>query len=555
MNTSLSNVESLPISYLARKELILSVKSISWTFCLLCLSAIVKGQEPPTWSSQIACLVYSHCSPCHNDEGIAPFALLSYEDAFAHRFAMEAAISTHRMPPWPPSRKDQHIQGNRSLTEEEVALFQKWVQQGAVQGDKMLEPEAPINTSIVEIEDPDISIRLPDYVVPDLKELDLYRCFVLMTNQNEDTYIEGVEILPGNRSIVHHVILYQDTSAIPIQLDATDPEVGYTCFGGVGSNSAAMVAGWVPGSGATFTPDGMGIFLPKGARLIAQLHYPEGTAGQIDSTRINVKFSNRTDLRNIESLPVLNHFFGMDRPLFIPANTRQTFHQTFPPIPFPVTLTGIAPHAHLICESMKAYLTTAQGDTIPLIDIPHWDFEWQGFYSFIKPIVVPAFSTFHGVATYNNTSSNHHLPTEVPVDVSLGEATTDEMMLFFMSVSLYQPGDEEMIFDTTPHQMHHLNCSVRPMTTSSLIHQSNLEIILSPNPAKDRLYLKFQHQKASVFRFEIIDVLGQIVHVVPLASDQVHQIPLPLNLPNGTYYGRIASMDQQSTPNKFLILR
>ncbi|NND32802.1 MAG: hypothetical protein HKN76_09440, partial [Saprospiraceae bacterium] len=366
-------------------------------------------QEEVTWSDHIACIVYSHCSPCHNDKGIAPFKLQSYEDAFANRYGMEAAISSQYMPPWPPAKDFGHLAGSRALSDEEISLFKAWVEQGAPEGASS-SLAAPVFSSNQEITEPDFSVRLPAFEIPDLRELDLYRCFVIPTAEPEDRFITGIEIIPGNRSVVHHVILFQDTTGTPELLDAEDPDLGYTCFGGIGSELASMVAGWVPGSSATFAPDGMGIYLPKGATLVAQIHYPEGSVGQFDSTLINLKFSESNNLRRIENLPVLNHSFGIDRELYIPANTRQTFYETFFPVPLKVTMTGIAPHAHLICESMKAFATTITGDTIPLIDIPHWDFEWQGFYQFQKPVVIPAFSTLHGEATYNNTTSNPHLP-------------------------------------------------------------------------------------------------------------------------------------------------
>ncbi len=111
-----------------------------------------------------------------------------------------------------------------------------------------------------------------------------------------------------------------------------------------------------------------------------------------------------------------------------------TFHQEVT-IPQASTLFSIAPHAHLICASMMAFGVTFQGDTIPLVDIPKWDFHWQGAYQFQKPLKIPAFTKLHGYATYDNTSSNPHNPNSPPQVINVGEATTDEMMLFYLSYS------------------------------------------------------------------------------------------------------------------------
>lgn len=507
------------------------------------------SQNQITWSDQIGCLVYSHCTPCHNDKGIAPFSLESYEEAFEKRFLMESYIARRLMPPWPPSDYSG-IAHDRSLSEQEIELFKRWVEEGAPQGGtETLQP--PVVTSNLEITDPDFSHRLEPFVVPDLRELDLYRCFVIPTNESEDRYITGVEIIPGNRSIVHHVLLFQDTTNIPIELDLADPEPGYTCFGGVGVNSASMIGGWVPGSSASFAPEGMGIFLPKGANLIVQLHYPEGSAGQVDSTLINLKFSESDDVRSILNLPALNHFMGMDRPLFIPANTRQSFKQTFSPVPLKVTVTGIAPHAHLICESMKAYATTLQGDTIPLIDIPHWDFEWQGFYQFKEPVIIPFGATLHGEATYNNTVSNPHLPGDIPQDVSVGEATTDEMMIFFLSLSVYQSGDENMIIDTTSHKVHLDDCSTALNVTTDISESDGAHFSLGPNPSHGRIYIDLMTDNTT--RIEFSDVMG-----TPIWSTEVHpgmnSIALPTTFGSGVYFYSLAQREKYVGERKKLIL-
>jgi len=504
-----------------------------------------------TWNEQISCIVYTHCTPCHNELGIAPFALESYEEAYAYRYSMEAAISQRVMPPWPPNVDYNHLAGQRTLSEDEIALFKNWGAHGAPEGDPAQELAPPVYTTNLEIPDPDFSLRLPAFTVPDLRELDLYRCFVIPTNEEEDRYITGIEIVPGNRRVVHHVILFQDTTGTVEQLDAEDPELGYTCFGGIGTESISILAAWAPGASASFSPEGMGIFLPKGATLVAQIHYPEGTAGEIDSTLVNLKFSDAPDLRRIENLPALSHFFGIDRPLYIPAGTRQEFKATLFPVPFKVTITGIAPHAHLICESMKAFATTISGDTIPLIDIPHWDFEWQGFYQFRKPVIIPAFSTLHGFATYNNTTSNVHLPADLPTDVYEGEATTDEMMLFFMSISLYEEGDEHMIIDTTSHRVHHLDCQVSELL--SPVHEtSEARFIIAPTPASDHLIIRSdlgQYQRD----FVLTDMLGRIIIREPIDAE-IQKISLPSSFHAGVYFARMESQKgPESSWRKILI--
>ncbi len=500
--------------------------------------------------------MYSHCTPCHHDEGIAPFALESYEDAFAQRLAMEAAISGKVMPPWPPDPEYTRLAGERVLTEDEIRTFRFWVENGAPIGNSAEEISPPEFQTSVKISDPDFTYTLPPFTVPDVEELDLYRCFLIPTDEDKDRFITGVEILPGNRSIVHHVLLFADTSRVPRELDEEDPGAGYTCFGGIGSNSFSMISGWVPGSDANFAPEGMGIFLPEGADLIVQLHYPEGSAGLVDATTINLQFSEDPNLREIINIPAINHFTSLEDPLFIPANTKRTFHAT-QVVPFDLTITGIAPHAHLICESMRAFAITPIGDTIKLIDIPHWDFEWQGFYDFQIAKKLPFGSVLHGIATYNNTSSNAHLPHDPAVDVSLGEATTDEMLLFFMSLSFYQDGDEHMIIDTASHQPHHQQCTTFAdlMTSSRNAQMQNL-ISVGPNPTSGELWIR--HDLSTSARMQptavVMNSLGQRLLEWALTERQ-SRVALPTTWPEGLYWLQITQGNHLISNRKFTLLR
>ncbi len=517
------------------------------TFLWVLLLFQVGSAQDITWSDQIGCLVYSHCTPCHNNQGIAPFTLESYQDAYDHRFSMEEAISRKAMPPWPPNEKYSRLRGERLLTDHEVAVFKTWVQSGAPQGDPALSLNAPVYDSPLEIKDPDFSYTLPDFTIPDVQELDLYRCFRIPTHETEDRFITGVEIIPGNRSVVHHVLLFADTSEIPAQLDEEDPGPGYTCFGGIGSETFTVVSGWVPGSSANFAPRGMGILLPAGADLVVQLHYPEGSAGEVDATTINLKYADQVNLRPLLNIPAINHFTSLEEELYIPANTKKTFHAQ-QEVPFDITITGIAPHAHLICESMRAFAVTPTGDTIKLIDVPHWDFDWQGFYDFQRPKRLPFGSVLHGTVTYNNTTSNKHLPSDSPTDVWVGEATTDEMLLFFMTLTFYFPGDEEMIIDTTSHTIHHDDCSTSgDLTIANNPEQEWQSILVGPNPTSGRIFVSIPNSffTTSSTTLVVYDMLGRTISRHVIDKSNTH-IDLPTFLASGIYwYG----FESASSPN------
>jgi hypothetical protein len=230
---------------------------------------------------------------------------------------------------------------------------------------------------------PTVSGRIPDYVVT--SPIDIYQCFVIPSGTTQDAFIKGFELIPGNPALVHHVLVYQDTTGYCASLDAADPAPGYTSFGGVGSSSASLVAAWVPGSSPRIYPAGMGIPMKAGADLVLQSHYPSGVAGGLDSTRVNLILDYTAGLRPLTIAPVLNHTTTLTNgPLIIPPNVISTFNSEFT-VPFAqYSILDVAPHMHLLGKSIKAFGKTPQGDTIPFININNWRFHWQGSYSFRK---------------------------------------------------------------------------------------------------------------------------------------------------------------------------
>ncbi len=127
-----------------------------------------------------------------------------------------------------------------------------------------------------------------------------------------------------------------------------------------------------------------------------------------------------------QSAPIL-----VDGPLFIPANETVTFHQELGPIPEALFLVSICPHMHFLGKSYKVWYETAAGDSIPLIDIPHWDFHWLKYYTYPMVEVIPQGATIKSEGVYDNTSANHDNPNDPPIDVSVGPKTTDEMFLCY----------------------------------------------------------------------------------------------------------------------------
>ncbi len=506
------------------------------------------------YSEDVACIIYSHCSECHTSTGIAPFNLESYQEVYDNRYAIQGAVTSKSMPPWPPNQDFRPMAHANTLTQEEIDIINLWVNSGAPEGDPMVAPDPPVFDNPEEITNPDYVVELPSYTVP-AGNGDLYKCFVVSTDLGEDKSIVGIEVIPGNRNIVHHVLMFQDISNASVIQDQNDPDVGFTCFGdpSSGSQSAELVAGWAPGSRPRYLPEGMAVPLPDGANIIVQVHYPAGSSGETDQTKINLKFSDEPGLRPVLNYPILNHVSTIDNPLIIPPNQVASFHSEFE-LPIGATGISVAPHAHLLCTSMRLEAELPNGQILNLIDIPEWDFNWQGFYDLTTPAILPIGTTLHGYATYDNTSNNPNNPNNPPQTVTAGEATGDEMMVFYVSFALYQSGDENLILNPEEHHSHHNDCTVNNSVGIYDI-ENEISVNFSPNPLKEGLlHIDILDDFKDEYQVEITDVSGKTISIHTCNGDC--DLEIPPSISNGVYFCRILENGQTiSKAEKVIILR
>ncbi len=459
--------------------------------------------QTPKWATDVAPILYNNCTSCHHDGGIAPFSLISYGSAVAYSSSIKIEVSLGKMPPWPPDRSYSRFAHERLLTATEISTIVDWINGGTPSGTLSMAPPEPVYTNTGAIPGtPDLVLKIPTYTST-ADTGDIYQCFTIPSGLLTDKYIRAFEAIPGNPSIVHHVLVFADTTGKCASLDAAFLGPGYPDFGGVGSDSAFMVGVWVPGSDPMSFPPGFGLKIPRNADIVVQVHYPAGSAGMIDSTEIHFHFAPTTGIREVFMHSVLHHDFNMTNgPLVIPPNTVKTFHEKFSSVPIDVTLLGAFPHMHLLGQSIKSFVVRPAGDTDKLVRINEWDFHWQGFYMFSKLKKMPAGSELYAEATYDNTISNPHNPHNPPQLVTAGEATSDEMMIVFFVFTSYKVGDENIIVDST----------VVSVPVNELKYYKGQQFLaVSPNPASDAVVLKCHFDDADACSVEMVDMQGRIM--------------------------------------------
>lgn len=370
-----------------------------------------------TWSASVGALVAENCTGCHVEGGIAPFVLTDYEAAKPMASAMAAAAEARRMPPWLPSSCGdcQTYEHSRALSEEEIAILVKWADDGAPEGSPAtFEPADP-----AALESEDAVLDPGEAYTPSAEPSDTYRCFVVDSPVSADAYVTGYEVHPGESSVVHHVIVYApetDEAADQLDaLDAADAGIGYECFGGAGV-SATPLALWAPGGGATNFPTGTGLSVFAGRKLVIQVHYNTQHGTAPDQTTVSLQLSNDVD-RPAQFTRLSNN--DLELP---PGEVTTVTMDAVAPNKENALIWGIAPHMHETGVSLQL-TSTHDGDETCLVDVPEFDFHWQGLFLYESPVLVQPGSDLLLTCVFDTSGR-----TEV---TTFGEATSDEMCLVF----------------------------------------------------------------------------------------------------------------------------
>jgi hypothetical protein len=407
----------------------------------------------PTYTKDVAPILQQNCQECHRPGQVAPFSLLTYDQARKRSADIAAVVEDRLMPPWKAAPhfgvKFKH---ERVLQEKDIATLAAWSEGGAPEGD-LAELPSPLKFSDEWVlGTPDLVIDTgTDFDVP-ASGGDIYRCFVIPTHLDKDVYVTAAEYRPGNRRVVHHILAYVDTSGKARERDQADPGPGYACFGGPGEPIHGDIGGWAPGIQPSELPEGIGRSLPRNSDLIVQLHYHPSGKPEVDRTKIGLYFARKPIHQTLHWIPAFNP--GMELP---PGQSNIEIRAAWE---LPVDLVGhaVTPHMHLLGRNIQMSVKFPDGKEKDLIKIDDWDFNWQYSYFFQEPIDLPKGTVVNVLAHYDNTDSNPRNPNKPSKLVKWGEATTDEMCVGFIAVTkkgqdLTRPGEKDDLMEIFGKQM------------------------------------------------------------------------------------------------------
>ena len=391
------------------------------------------AQAQPTYSKEVSRILQEKCQMCHRPNDIAPMPLLTYDDAQLWMDDIKRVVSDKIMPPWKPVPGFGEFRDSYGLSDAERQTLISWVNAGAPMGDPAEIPPATAPTGDWQLGDPDLIVQMTESYTPP-RGGDMYRCFVVTNPFDQAMNVRAVDVLPGNRPIVHHVIMYIDEKGASANLSGKDGSPGYTCFGGPGfdiDSINAMLGGWAPGTLPRYLPDGIGVQIPKGARLVMQVHYfPQLKTGE-DVTKVGLYFAKAPIEKRLFYIPVVNTRFKIP-----PGDPQNVVNATFDVPPFAdLKIVQIFPHMHLLGKKINVELTPRGRSKQPLIFIDDWDFKYQGFYNYKDQIPVASGSSVRVTCTFDNSANNPRNPNDPLKEVGWGEGTQDEMCLSFFGVT------------------------------------------------------------------------------------------------------------------------
>lgn len=383
-----------------------------------------------TWHGNVAPIIAEHCQRCHDVGGIAPFPLMTYEQSAPLAASIAASTGDRRMPPFLADNSgDCHDWKDANwLSDAELQTLAAWSASGALEGAERDPPAVP---ALPSIDNPDLTVTMAESFSPDGELGDEYRCFILDPELDRERYITGFEVAPGEARVVHHVIMYalrdENAENSAEALDSADERTGYACYGGAKVPST-MIALWAPGTGAVFFPEGTGLGLRAGGKLVMQIHYNMDNGSFPDQTAIKFALSDSVDNPGVMTL-IGNHDLSIPPGVEAHVETSDILVSRAG-APVPVHVWGILPHMHEIGTKYRLERVRA-GEVSCMMNVKRWDFNWQLGYFLDEPIRILPTDVLRTTCTFDSRSR-----TETTV---FGEDTSDEMCLAAIFVTRATP--------------------------------------------------------------------------------------------------------------------
>lgn len=384
--------------------------------CVLGLkpSSATSANGAPTWNGRVSRIVQRNCQECHREGENGPFPLMSLADVKANAETVKLMVGKGAMPPWFADAKCGPFSNDRSLSPCDKADVLAWIKAGCPEGDAKDAPLPVTWETGWKIGKPDLVVQAARPVAVAATGTMRYQYVVAYPDVDADKWIAAMEVVPTAPQVVHHILVF-------LRYPKSDPRYAPP---EPGEGLEGFFAAMVPGQGVIEFPEGMAKQLPKGAVLVFQVHYtPNGTA-TTDQPKIAFRWAKRPPEREVHTTGIYDVRFR------IPAGAENFEVTASRAIGEDVRVLSFMPHTHLRGKAFRFEIVHLDGRRETLLDVPHYDFNWQLAYRLREPLPVRKGEKLIATGWYDNSAKNPANP-DATKTVRFGEQTSDEMMIGF----------------------------------------------------------------------------------------------------------------------------
>ena len=422
-----------------------------------------------TFTADVAPILYHNCVMCHRPGGIGPFSMLNFDTVTGRLKDLTDVLREGKMPPWQAVAPPGTFRNERHISDADKRTILRWIAEGAQYGNPEKLPPAPTFASDWEIGAPDAIVTMPEeFHVPARGTIE-YMYFEAPTNFTEDKWIQAIEIKPGARDVVHHVLVFArppDPPAAKGSAPNAAPPAGVAPAGAPASapkpvlvfdaankiddaprkdslhappqRVGTLIGTTAPGTNVITFPEGTALRIRAGSILTFQMHYTAHGHEMKDRTSVGFRFAKEMPSEQIIATHFVNGQFSImpgAKDVMVPSSV--SFNE-------PVKIYGMFPHTHLRGKKWQYTLVRPDGSSEVILDVPKYDFNWQTYYLFAKPLEIPAGARIVARAWYDNSSDNDNNP-DPTATVRWGDQTWEEMQYtgFLYSVVRTSPTREQ----------------------------------------------------------------------------------------------------------------
>jgi len=447
-------------------------------------SAYAAPANVPTFSKDVAPIMFNNCATCHRAGEVAPMTLTSYEDARPWAKVIKNKVVAREMPPWGADPAHSlKMRNDRSLTQAQIDTIVAWVDGGAPKGiDADLPPLPKFAEGWTYGREPDAILEMPvDFTIPAEGELGV-QMFYSKVPWAEDRFAETLEIRPGNRAVVHHAGVFvvdipEGAKIVNGRLVMADGKASTDRGAGAAGRAddtalpgANKLLSWVPGRGVDSHRTDIGKRIPAGKYINWQIHYNPIGKETVDRTRLGIWFNKaqvthellirqagdalattkgglslyRAEGKEVEYTADEGSTRRRSKTPNIPPYAEDWSLTGITPVTEDITLYAMSPHMHLRGKSLRWVVVYPDGREQTILDVPKFDFNWQIEYELETPLKIPAGSKILGIGKYDNSPKNRWNPAP-NLEVYWSEQSWDEM---YQPFTLYSV-DSQVLSDMT----------------------------------------------------------------------------------------------------------